>query len=256
ALKGVKELVITAQDTTLYGTDLYEEPKLVELLSELEKIDDLKWIRLFYLHPAHISSNLIDKIASSNKILNYFEIPFQHINDDILESMNRKVTRKSIEEIITEIRSKIPDAVIRTTFIVGYPGENEKKFQELKEFILAQHFEKVGIFSYSREEGTASYKLTDQVDIEEAEARKDELMSIQQQISSQNLAKFVGKKLEVIIDEKAEDDNFLFEGRTYMDGPEIDGKVLITEGYTNIGDIVEVEIIDNWEYDLIGRIVR
>jgi len=254
AEQGVKELIITAQDTTLYGTDLYGERKLVELLSELEKIDSLKWIRLLYLHPAHINSDLIDKIAASAKILNYFEIPFQHINNNILASMNRKVTRERIEEIITEIRTKIPEAAIRTTFIVGYPGEDEEKYTELKEFILTNEFERFGVFTYSQEEGTPAGEMQEQIDNETAETRKDELMSLQQRISERILARFVGKNLQVLIDGPAADAIFKYDGRSYLDGPEIDGKVFLTEGEAQPGDMVEVEIIDNWEYDLIGKI--
>jgi ribosomal protein S12 methylthiotransferase len=254
--EGVKELIITAQDTTLYGTDIYGTAKLVELLSELEKIDKLKWIRLFYLHPAHINSALIDKIASSKKVLNYFEIPFQHINNEILSSMNRKVTRTRIEEIIAEIRTKIPEAVIRTTFIVGYPGEDEEKYNELKEFILTNEFERIGVFTYSQEEDTPAGEMKAQIDSEIAEARKDELMSLQQAISDRILASFVGKKLEAIIEGPAADENFKYEARSYLDGPEIDGKVFLIEGKAEPGEMVKVEIIDNWEYDLIGKIVR
>jgi ribosomal protein S12 methylthiotransferase len=254
--EGVKELIITAQDTTLYGTDIYGTAKLVELLSELEKIDKLKWIRLFYLHPAHINSALIDKIANSKKVLNYFEIPFQHINNEILSSMNRKVTRTRIEEIIAEIRTKIPEAVIRTTFIVGYPGEDEEKYNELKEFILTNEFERIGVFTYSQEEDTPAGEMKAQIDSEIAEARKDELMSLQQAISDRILASFVGKKLEAIIEGPAADENFKYEARSYLDGPEIDGKVFLIEGKAEPGEMVKVEIIDNWEYDLIGKIVR
>lgn len=256
AKQGVKELIITAQDTTLYGTDLYGEPKLVALLEKLEKIDGIEWIRLFYLHPAHITSAIIDKIASSPKILNYFEIPLQHINDEILLSMNRKVTRNRIEEIITEIRTKIPEAVIRTTFIVGYPGEDEAKYNELKEFILTNEFERIGVFTYSPEEGTPAYSKKPQIDSEIAETRKDEIMSLQEPISERILSHFVGKKMKVLIDGPATESNFILEGRSYLDGPEIDGKVLLTEGKAEAGEIVDVEIIDNWEYDLIGKIVK
>lgn len=251
---GVREIILTAQDTAQYGIDIYGEQKLPELLQKLNAIKDLIWIRILYLHPAHISSEMIDTIAKLPKVCKYFEIPIQHINNEILESMNRKVTKERIFEIITEIRTKIPDAVIRTTLITGYPGETEQKFDELKDFVNEIKFERLGAFVYSREEDTPAYELEPQVHEDIAEQRKDEIMQIQQEISEVFLAGLIGKKIKVIIDKKSSEDDFLFEGRSYFDSPEIDGVVFITEGAAMIGDIVEVEIIDAWEYDLIGRI--
>lgn len=254
--KGVKEIILTAQDTAQYGVDIYGEQKLPELLQQLNNIKDLDWIRILYLHPAHINSELIDTIAKLPKVCKYFEIPIQHINNEILGSMNRKVTKEKIINIISEIRLKIPDAVIRTTLITGYPGETEDRFNELKEFVTDMKFERLGAFAYSKEEDTPAYDLKPQVSEEIAEQRKDELMQIQQDISEEFLAGLVGKKISIIIDKKSSEENFLFEGRSYFDSPEIDGVVFITEGKGKIGDIVEVEIIDAWEYDLIGKIVK
>ena len=254
--RGVKEIILTAQDTAQYGVDIYGEQKLPKLLQQLNAIKDLDWIRILYLHPAHISTEMINTIAKLPKVCKYFEIPIQHINDEILGSMNRKVTKERIIKIIAEIRSKIPGAVIRTTLINGYPGETEEKFNELKDFVTNMKFERLGAFAYSREEDTPAFDLEPQVSDEIAEQRKDELMQIQQDISEEFLAGLVGKKIDVIIDKKSSEKGFLFEGRSYFDSPEIDGVVFITEGNAEIGDIVKVEIIDAWEYDLIGKIVK
>lgn len=253
--RGVKEIILTAQDSALYGYDIYGESKLPELLHELHKIEKIKWIRVLYLHPAHITSQIIDTFADLPKVCKYFEIPIQHINEDILRSMNRKVRKKRIQEIISEIRNKIPEAVIRTTLIVGYPGETEEKFQELKDFIQETKFERLGVFTYSEEEGTPAFNLPNDVDEETAEARKDELMSLQQKISEEFLSGLIGKKIKVIIDRKGGAEEFPLEGRSYFDAPEIDGTVFIESGKAEIGEIVDVEIVDAWEYDLIGKII-
>jgi ribosomal protein S12 methylthiotransferase len=252
---GVREIILTAQDTAQYGVDIYGEQKLPELLQKLHAIKNLEWIRILYLHPAHISSELIDSMAELPKICKYFEIPIQHISNEILGSMNRKVTKERIVQIISEIRSKMPDAVVRTTLITGYPGETEERYIELKDFVKELKFERLGAFAYSKEEDTPAYDLELQVSEEIAEQRKDELMQIQQNISEEFLAGLVGKKIQVIIDTISKEEEFVFEGRSYFDSPEIDGMVLITEGKANIGEIVNVEIIDAWEYDLIGKIV-
>lgn len=253
--KGVRELILTAQDTAQYGVDLYRKQMLSELLNRLHKIDELQWIRILYLHPAHITSEMIDTIAELPKVCNYFEIPIQHINDVMLNSMNRKVTKKRIHEIITEIRAKVPEAVIRTTLITGHPGETEDKYQELKDFITQTRFERLGAFSYSREEDTPAYALEEQVDENTAELRKDDIMQIQQDISEQFLTGLVGKEVDVIIDKLSSEDSFAYEGRSYFDSPEIDGVVFITDGIAEIGEIVKVKIIDAWEYDLVAEIV-
>ncbi len=255
AEKGVKELIITAQDTANYGSDIYGESKIIELLENLHQIKGIEWIRLLYLHPAHITSELIDVISELPKICKYFEIPIQHINNEILQSMNRKVTKKRIQEIITEIRTKIPEAIIRTSLITGFPGETEKKIDELKHFIQTTKFERLGIFTYSREEDTPAYNFPDQVSQKIAQARKDELMTLQQNISQNFLQSLVGKNIKVIIDRISEIAEFRFEGRSNFDAPEIDGIIFITEGNSEVGDIVKVKIIDSWEYDLVGKIV-
>ncbi len=254
AERGVNELIITAQDTANYGVDIYGKPKLDVLLEELHKIEKLKWIRILYLHPAHITSKIIDAIGKLPKVCKYFEIPIQHINNDILQSMNRKVTKERIKEIVTEIRTKIPEAIIRTTLITGYPGESEDKYIELRDFIQEMKFERLGVFSYSREEDTPAFDLSEQIPEKIAEKRKEEIMTLQQTISEDFLASLIGKKIKVIIDRIGEEGEFSFEGRSYFDAPEIDGIVFIEKGETEIGKIVTVEITDSWEYDLVGRI--
>jgi ribosomal protein S12 methylthiotransferase len=255
AEQGVKELILTAQDSALYGLDIYGESKLAELMQELHKIKKLEWIRILYLHPAHITSEIIDAFAQLPKVCKYFEIPIQHINNTILKSMNRKVNKQRILEITAEIREKMPEAIIRTTLIVGYPGETEKRYEELKSFVTETKFERLGVFTFSPEEDTPAFDLTNSVDEETAEARKDELMSFQQKISEEFLSSKIGEKIKVIIDRKGDAEEFLLEGRSYFDAPEIDGTVFIESGEAEIGEIVEVEIVDSWEYDLIGNII-
>ena len=255
AEKGIKELIVIAQDTAQYGTDLYKSKKLAELIGKLDKIQGFEWIRLLYLHPAHLDKKIIDTIAASKKVLPYFEIPLQHINNSILDKMNRKITKKEIIGKIRYLREKIPNAIIRTTFIVGFPGESQKIFEELKEFVIQEKFERMGVFTYSPEDGTPAATFPDKVDSETAISRQDELMSIQQEISTRFLETKVGSKFRAIIDKESELENIKYEGRSYMDAPEIDGIVYITEGKTEIGNIIKVEITDAWEYDLVGKII-
>ncbi|HNX00109.1 MAG TPA: 30S ribosomal protein S12 methylthiotransferase RimO [Candidatus Cloacimonadota bacterium] len=250
--KGVRELILTAQDTTRYGEDLYGESHLSELLEALHEIEDIRWIRLLYLHPNRITEKLIDTIAALPKVCRYFEIPIQHISNTILKSMNRGNTKENITTTLDMIRSRIPDAVLRTTLLVGFPGETVKHYEELKQFIIEQRFGRLGVFTYSAEEGTAAAKKSHSVSHKIAQERKDELMQIQQEISSAFLASFVGRKLDVMIDGKSDLPEYKWIGRTYFDAPEIDGKVYLEQGSFKPGDIVKVKIIDNWEYDLIG----
>ena len=254
AASGVKELIVTAQDTTQYGYDWDNKSHLIELLTELENISDLNWIRLLYLHPAHLSNELIDHICQSNKICHYFEIPLQHAADHLLKDMNRKVDQKRIREIISRIRNKDPQAVIRTTFIVGHPGETEQDYEELMDFIEEMQFDRLGVFTYSEEEGTPSADLPDKVDEVTSELRRDQLMAIQMEISKIAMSKYYKKVIRVIIDEKSEDKEFDYIGRTAYDCPEIDGVVYLY-GDAKPGEFKDVNIIDTWEYDLVGKIL-
>jgi ribosomal protein S12 methylthiotransferase len=251
--KGIKEIIIIAQDTSKYGIDIYGEKRLHDLLHQISCIKGVEWIRVHYIYPEDFYDELVNEFEKNDKLLKYFEIPLQHINDQILKRMNRKTNRKQITELIKKIRSKFQGAIIRTTFIVGFPGETEEQFLELKEFIIETKFDRLGVFAYSEEEDTPAVKFPNKVEEEIKEIRKNELMRIQQQISlyKNNLMK--GKVLKVIIDE--ENDNEEYIGRTYMDSPEIDGIVYIHSSKKIFpGDIVEVIIKDSTEYDLIGEL--
>ncbi len=255
AEQGVKELIIIAQDTTNYGKDIYEKSQLVQLLNELEKIEGIKWIRLLYLHPAHITKQLINKIAESEKICHYFDIPIQHINNHILQKMNRKITREEVIAKIEYIRGRIPDAVLRTSLIIGFPGETEKEFQELLDFLKEYKIDKLGAFTYSREEGTLAYTMKEQIPEKVKQERLDRLMSIQREISETTLRRYIGRKLPVIIDERQTGDSeFSYLGRTKYDAPEIDGLVYVQAKDVKQGDIVLAEIIDTLEYDMLSQV--
>jgi ribosomal protein S12 methylthiotransferase len=253
AENGVKELILTAQDTTRYGEDLSGKSQLPDLLKALHKIDGITWIRLLYLHPNRITEGLIDTIANLPKVCRYFEIPIQHISNTILKSMNRGNTKENITKLLNMICEKIPGAVIRTTLLVGFPGETDKHFEELKQFVIEQKFGRLGVFTFSSEEGTAAAKKSHSVPKKVAQQRKDELMQIQQAISAEFLSSFVGKQLDVMVDGISELPEYQWIGRTYFDAPDIDGKVYISNGKFKPGQIVNVEIIDHWEYDLVGR---
>ena len=256
AQKGVKELIVNAQDTSNYGYDLYGKPMLVELLYKLDELNLFKWIRLLYLHPAHLSRQMILDFSRIKSLLPYFDIPLQHINDAILKSMNRKISKNDTLSILQYIKELIPQAAIRTTFITGFPGEGKSEYLELKKFISEFKFTRLGVFTYSQEEGTPAYNYESQVKKTTAQNRKDRLMAIQQQISEEIMSSFVGKEMEVIIDKFAVETSYKYEGRSYLDAPDIDGTVFITEGNANIGDIVKVMITDSWEYDLIAKIIN
>lgn len=256
AAQGVKELIITAQDTAVYGMDLYGQPRIVELLAQLESIQGFEWIRLHYLHPAHIKEDLIEAIAKSKKLLPYFDIPLQHINSDLLYSMNRKINKEETLQMLSMIQKHIPHAVFRSTFIVGYPGEDKNKYLELKKFLHEAKLARVGIFTYSPEEDTPAATFESAVSKKTAERRRDQLMMQQQEISSEFLQSFIGKTISAIIDKKGTDSGIRYEGRAWFDSPDIDGILFITKGKATIGDIVQVRIIDSWEYDLVGEIIN
>lgn len=257
---GVKELIIISHDFTDFGWDLRKKnPEAkespVELLRELSKLDGVEWVRLLYLYPDGITPEMIELIKNNKKLVKYFDMPLQHINDEVLKSMNRKMTRKEIEEALNLIRKEIPEAVIRTQFIVGYPGETEEQFQELMDFIAEQKFDRVGCFKYSPEENTPGGKRTDQIDEETKDFRFNQVMSLQQEISKEKHREFIGKTVDVLVEGFSEETDLLLQGRTSQQAPEIDGVVLINDGIANPGDIVKVRITDSMEYDLIGEIV-
>lgn len=251
---GVKELILIAQDTTLYGVDLYGKKMISNLLKELEKIDGIEWIRLMYCYPEEITDELIDTIKNSKKILHYFDIPLQHISNKILRRMNRRTTKEQIIDLITKIKFSIPDAIIRTSIIVGFPGETEEDFNELKEFLNEYQLDRVGIFTYSPEENTPAFYMEDQIDDDIKEKRRDILMQNQAHISASKNQKLVGEIIDVIID--GVNKKGLFYGRTYGDAPEIDQNVFIKGTNLNKGDIVKVKITKSYTYDLMGEVVE
>ncbi len=254
--QGVKELIINAQDTAQYGTDLYKKQMLIDLLHEIHKIEGLKWIRLLYLHPAHINFEMLDELAKMPKLCHYFDIPIQHINDEILTSMNRHTNKAHIISVLKYIRKIMPDAVLRTSLITGFPGEDIKKFNELIKFIEDIKFDKLGVFSYSPEEGTPAIDFPKQITQKTAEKRRDKIMMLQQVISTDNLIKFIGQKLDVIIEKESAEAGYQWEARSQYDAPDIDGIVYVVKANAQIGDIIRVKIVESWEYDLVAEEIR
>lgn len=257
---GVKELLIISHDFTDYGWDLRKKNKEaiespLELLKALDKVEGLRWIRLLYLYPDGITPEMIKVIKESKKIVKYFDMPLQHINNEVLKKMNRKMTREEIQEALDLIRKEIPDAVIRTQFIVGFPGETEEQFEELLQFVEEQKFDRVGCFMYSPEENTPGGKMEDQIPQNIKKKRHDKLMKLQQKISKKAHQAFVGKEIEVLVEGFSEETDLLLQGRSSQQAPDIDGVVYINSGTANVGDMVKVRVTDSMEYDLIGEIV-
>lgn len=255
------EINLIGQDTTFYGTDLYGKPALGDLLRKLCRVinspslKNIRWVRLLYSHPVHFTDDLINLIKNEPLICKYLDLPVQHINDKVLKIMHRKTTKKDILRLIDRLRSSIPGLAIRSSLIVGHPGEGQKEFEELLDFMEQARFERLGIFIYSREEGTAAYNYPGQVPEREKKRRFDEAMRLQQGISADINMRFLGKKMEVLIDEQDENDRGIYVGRTYADAPEVDGQVFVHTGQKELkpGDFVEVKITDTLEYDLVGK---
>ncbi len=250
---GVRELILVAQDTTYYGMDLYGEVRLAELLAVLEQVDGIEWIRLMYMYPINFTDALIDTLAGSRKILPYLDLPLQHINDRVLKRMQRRVNRARTEDLIGRLREKIANLALRTTFIVGFPGETDAQFAELVDFVRATRFERLGVFTYSLEPDTPAMKLDGHLPEEVKEARRSELMSVQQEAAFAFAESFVGYELDVLIDDRVSDDVWL--GRTFADAPEIDASVLVEGEGLEIGRFVATEIVGRDEYDLVGAAV-
>ena len=253
ASQGVKEINLIAQDTTAYGIDIYGKPRLVELLRELVKTD-IHWIRILYAYPRRFTDELIDLIASEEKICNYVDLPLQHASNKILRLMNRPDTRESIETLLEKIRARIPNVAIRSTFIVGFPGETEEDFFELMDFLLEQRLEKVGIFTYSREEDTPAYDFPEQVPEDVAQERYHISMSTQSLISQERNEELEGSELEVLIENRDEEVPEVVAGRSYRDAPEVDGLVYIeNDGRSRAGDIVRVKVLAGFVYDVAAE---
>lgn len=251
---GYKELILIAQDTTKYGTDIYGTPKLAELLTEICKIKELKWVRFLYAYPETITDELIKVVKENDKICKYFDIPIQHISDSVLKRMNRQSNGKSIRSLIKKLRNEIPNVIIRTTVMVGFPGETKENFDDLYDFLKEAKFDKLGCFTYSKEDGTPASRIKEQVHPMTKKSRYNKIMRLQQEISKENLEKQIGKELEILIENKTFDGkNYI--GRSYMDVPDIDGIIYIkTDKLLNIGEFVKATVVDISDYDLICEI--
>ena len=256
AKKGYEELIIIAQDTTKYGIDIYGKTMLSEVLEQVSKIDGVKWIRFLYSYPETITDELIRIVKENKKICKYFDIPIQHISDSVLKRMNRKSDSKSIKRLIEKIRKEIPDVVLRTSLIVGFPGETKEDFEQLYEFVKQTKFDKLGVFMYSKEDNTPAEKLPNQINGNTKRSRYNKIMKLQNEISKENLKKYLNKELEVLIENKTFDGKY-YIGRTEMDAPEIDGIVYIENSKENnlVDKFVLCKITQIKEYDLIAKLI-
>jgi ribosomal protein S12 methylthiotransferase len=256
--QNLSEIILIGQDTTLYGIDLYGEYKLAELLKKLSllEINNLKWIRLLYTHPTHYNDELIEVIASYPKICAYLDLPLQHISDKILKRMNRPVEKNYVISLINKLRDRIPNLSLRTTFMVGFPGETDKDFEELLSFVKEFRFERLGAFVFSREEGTPAYDFPQQIPMRIKKERLKELMLTQQSISEEINSSYIGKVIEVLIDEIKSGKAKIAIGRTKGDAPEIDGKVVVRTDRAQVGKFVKVKVTKASEYDLVGEIKK
>lgn len=255
AAKGVKELMLIAQDLTYYGLDIYKKRNLAELLEKLTEVEGIEWIRLHYAFPAGFPMDVLEVMNKYPKVLNYLDMPLQHGSTRILKAMRRGITREKTEALVNEIREKVPGIAIRTTLIAGYPGETEEDFREMYDFVERMRFERLGIFTYSHEENTHAYNFEDDVPAEVKRQRADEIMELQSGISYELNRQKVGKQFKVLFD-RIEGDYFI--GRTEFDSPEVDNEVLVkkSEGYVRIGDFATVEITSADHYDLYGKVVE
>lgn len=254
AEQGVKEINLVAQDTTLYGADIYGQQRLPQLLLSLSKIQGLEWIRLLYTHPAHFTDELIDEIASNPKVCKYVDLPLQHIADDILKNMNRRVRRKKVEQLISRLRQRISGLTLRTSFIVGFPGETKRQFGQLLEFVEQVQFEKLGAFAYSREEGTKAYRFKGQVPAKVKQERLDQLMLAQQRIVLEKHESRIGRTCKVMIDGKSDEGKAYYLARSQAEAPEVDGAILVRNDHLRAGQLVEAEIVGYSGYDLMAEV--
>ena len=273
AKQGTKELLLVAQETTLYGVDIYGKKALPELVHELSKISGIEWIRLLYCYPEEITDEIIEAIKNEKKVCHYIDLPIQHSSDAILRKMARKTNQAELRERIAKLRKEIPDITLRTTLITGFPGETEEDFKELYNFVDEMEFDRLGVFTYSAEEGTPAAEMDGQVDEEVKIARRNEIMELQQEISAEKAEDRIGKVYEVLVEgtvpvdsvngeafasimEVNEDGKKVYIGRTYMDAPDVDGQVFFESDYEIMsGELVEVEIIASDEYDLFGVLI-
>ena len=255
AAQGVKELILVAQETTLYGKDLYGEKSLHRLVRELCRISGLRWIRILYCYPEEITDELIQVMKEEKKVCHYLDLPIQHASDAVLKRMGRRTSKQELVEIIGKLRREIPDICLRTTLITGFPGETEEQHEELIEFVDEMEFDRLGVFTYSPEEGTPAEKMPDQIDEEVKEERQDELMELQQEIAFENAERMVGREVLVMIEGKVADEN-AYVGRTYRDAPNVDGLIFInTDEELLSGDFARVKVTGALDYDLIGELL-
>ncbi|MFO0954551.1 MAG: 30S ribosomal protein S12 methylthiotransferase RimO [Isosphaeraceae bacterium] len=252
AADGVRELNLVAQDMTYYGVDLYGRPRLAELLRALDEVEGIDWVRVLYNYPNYFTDELYETLASSRKVIPYLDMPLQHINDRMLKMMNRRHTRAETESIIARLRESVPNLVLRTTFIVGFPGETEAEFQELLDYVKATRFERLGVFPYSLEPDTPAAKLPGHVDAETMSRRRDLVMEAQQEIAFAFNASLVGRTLDVLIDSPAPGAENLFIGRTYADAPDVDGVTYVRGSGLEPGDLVACEVVASQGYDTVA----
>ncbi len=251
---GVRELILVAQETTLYGVDLYGQKTLPKLLHELAQISGIYWIRILYCYPEEITEELIDTIAAEPKVCHYLDIPIQHASDEVLRRMGRKTNQRELREMIARLRERIPDICLRTTLISGFPGETQEDFEELYNFVDEMEFDRLGVFPYSQEEDTRAAEMPDQIEESVKEARRDELMELQQEIAFEKAQDMIGQELVVMIEGKVADED-VYVARTYRDAPNVDGFLFLnTTAELMTGDFVKVLVTDSNEYDLIGEI--
>lgn len=255
AAEGYKELVLVAQETTVYGQDLYGEKRLPQLLQELSQLEGIRWIRLLYCYPEEITDELIQTMAENKKICHYIDMPIQHSEDKILKAMGRRTSRRQIEEVVEKLRTAMPDIAIRTTLITGFPGETKEQHEALLEFVDDMEFERLGVFTYSPEEGTRAAEFPDQIPEKEKKQRQDELMALQQEVSYDNNQRMLGKQLEVLVEGYLYEED-VYIGRSYREAPNVDGYIFINaEEEIVSGEMVTVRITDANEYDLIGEVI-
>ena len=256
AKEGIQEIILIAQDTTKYGMDLYEESKLPQLLHEISQIDGIQWIRFLYAYPETITDKLIQEVKNNPKVCHYFDIPIQHIADTVLKRMNRKSDGASIRALIQKLRQEIPDVILRTSLIVGFPGETKEEFEKLYQFVADAKFDKLGVFMYSKEDGTPAAKMKEQIHYQTKKSRWNRIMQEQSKISEEKLAEKMEKKYMALL-ESVSPDGAYYIGRTYMDVPDMDGVIVLEkEKEIPLGTFVECEITGICEYDLAGKILE
>ncbi len=256
AEQGVTEINLIAQDITAYGRDREDGATLEKLLRELVKIDGIVWLRLLYAYPDGVTDELIELIATEEKICNYLDLPLQHIDGEILKQMNRRLDEQGLRALLARMRQRIPDITLRTSFIVGFPGETREQFDKLLAFVQEGHFERVGVFRYSREEGTPAAKMDNQIPAQTKKSRLNRLMKAQARVSFAKNRALLGTTQKVLVEGYSEETDLLLKGRSERQAPDIDGHFLITSGQANIGDYVDLKITDSSEYDLIGEMVE